>query len=344
MLWLRGFAATVLVPGALAAAVLHPVEPIGAILDAFRAHAVVGLSAGEGHGDTRGPAFVVALIEDPRFAPTSIDVAMENGNARYQDAMDRYTRGDAVPYAELRRVWDDTTQPQVIDAVGNIPEIYRALREINRSLPRDRQHRALLGDPPIEWEHVQTAADFRKWLERRDSSGAEVIRRESIAKGRRVLAIYGGGHLQRKQQATNYVMNHPLAETVISLLDRAGVATFVVSTVSLRDEVRSWPVPSLALIRGTPLGAEDIPQGSVPRVTIQDGKFVPIPKEQWATLKTEEQIDALLYLGPVATHTDPSPTVCSEPEYVNTRLQRMALAGLPPSEPERLKTLCGAKN
>jgi hypothetical protein len=318
----------------------QPVEPIGAILDAFHTHAVVGLSAGEGHGDARGSAFVVSLIKDPRFAPLPIDIAMENGNSRYQDVMDRYTRGDEVPYAELRRVWDDTTQPEVTNAIGGIPEIYRALRETNRSLPRDRQHRALLGDPPIEWEHVQTAADFRKWLELRDSNGADVIRREAVAKGRRVLAVYGGGHLQRKQQATNYVMDHPLAQTVISLLDRAGVSTFVVTTVGARDEVRSWPAPSVALVRGTTLGAEDVPQGSLPRVSIQDGKFVPIPKEQWATLKLEDQIDALLYLGPVPTHIDLSPTVCSEPEYVKTHLERMALAGLPPSVPERLRKLC----
>ena len=40
------------------------------------------------------------------------DVVIENGNARYQDVMDRYVRGDEVPYEALRHVWHDTTQTQ----------------------------------------------------------------------------------------------------------------------------------------------------------------------------------------------------------------------------------------
>jgi len=322
-----------------------PVEPIGAILDAFRTHDVVGLSAGETHGDVRGPAFVAALIRDPRFASTTIDVVMENASARYQDAMDRYVYGDDVPYAELRRVWDETTQPQVLSTPGEIPEIYRALRDVNRTLPPARWHRALLGDPPIEWEKVATAADFRKWLELRDRSGADVVRREAIANGRKALLVYGAGHLQRRQQATNYVMGDPLAETVVSLLAGAGVATIVVTTIGERGDVRDWPVPGLAFIRGTTIGAEDVPQGSLPRVSIVDGAFVPIPREKWVEIRMEEQYDALLYLGPPSTRrTAPlSPSICADRAYVDARLRRMALAGVPPSEPARLTELCGIK-
>ena len=42
-----------------------PVDAIEGILDAFRRHDVVGLSAGADHGDARGPEFVVSLIRDP---------------------------------------------------------------------------------------------------------------------------------------------------------------------------------------------------------------------------------------------------------------------------------------
>lgn len=201
----------------------------------------------------------MSLIRDPRFAPTSIDVVMENANARHQDVMDRYIRGEDVPYAKLRHVWDDTTQPEVLHAPGDIPIAYQALRDVNRSLPRERAHRALLGDPPVEWEHVESRADFRKWLMLRDSNPVDVIRRESLAKGRRALLVYGGGHLQRKQQATNYVMDTPLAQTVTSLLERDGVKTFVVDTTAERSDFRGWPVPSLTIVRGTTLGAEDVP-------------------------------------------------------------------------------------
>jgi hypothetical protein len=320
-----------------------PVEPIAAIVDAFKTHPVIGIQAGVGHTDARGFAFIISLLRDPRIQTLGVDVAMENGNARYQSVMDRYTRGEDVPYSELRHVWDETTQPQTTSGAGDISPIYRALREINATLPRDRQLRALLGDPPIEWENVHTRADFQKWLALRDSSGAGVIQREALAKGRHALALYGFGHLQRRQQATNYNMDSEVAQTVISLLERAGVKTFIVGTGDETNGMASWTIPSIALLHGTTLGAADAPDMNVPRVTVQpDGRFVPIPREQWIQLRTEELMDAMLYLGPRSTAAlaPLSPAICTEPGYLDSRLARMTLAGVPPSEGERLKEFC----
>ncbi|HEV3139913.1 MAG TPA: hypothetical protein VGY57_05335, partial [Vicinamibacterales bacterium] len=163
-------------------------------------------------------------------------------------------------------------------------------------------------------------------------------------RARKALAVYGGGHLQRRQQATNYKMDNPLAQTVISLLDRARVNTFVVTTVGERETVALWPVPALAVIRGTTLGAEIVPQGGLPRVEVKpDGTFVPIAREQWIDLKEEDQINAFLYLGPKSTLRELQlpPSLCTDPGYLDNRLQRMALAGLPRSETDRLKKFCG---
>jgi hypothetical protein len=322
---------------------MTPIEPITAIVDAFTTHPVIGMQAGVGHSDARGFAFIISLLRDRRIQALGVDVAMENGNARYQSVIDRYTRGEDVPYSELRHVWDDTTQPQTTTGFGDINPLYRAIREINATLPRDRQLRALLGDPPIEWENVHTPADFQKWLALRDSSGASVIQRESLAKGRHVLVVYGFGHLQRRQQATNYNMDSEVAQTVISLLERAGVKTFVVGTGDETNGMNGWTVPSLALLRGTTLGASDAPSMSLPRVRVQpDGSFVPIPREQWIAIRTEEQMDAMLYLGPTSTAaTAPlSPAICTEPGYLDSRLARMALAGVPQFEADRLKQFC----
>jgi len=57
----------------------------------------------------------------------------------------------------------------------------------------------------------------------------------------------------------------------------------------------------------------------------------------------EEQIDAVLYLGPASTRRlAPLPaSICADRAYVDVHLRRMALAGLPPSEAARLKELCG---
>jgi hypothetical protein len=328
-----------------------PVDAVAGVADAFRTHRVIGLSPGQGHGDARGPAFVVALIRDPRITSAATDIVMEGASGRYQAVMDRYTRGERVTAAELRPIWDDTTQQQIPGPVwsGEVPAIYRAVREVNATLPGGRQMRALLGDPPIEWEHVHTPADFRKWLELRDSYPAELIQKEVIAKGRRALVFFGGGHLQRRQQLTNYVMDDPIAQTVISLVERAGTRTFVVEHGSESDGLAGWPVPTLALLRGTTLGAAlepsrggDSPTGGQ-RVAIRNGTFVPIPREQLISIRREEQTDALVYLGPASTRRELplAREMCSDAKYVQLRLDRMAIAGLPPSEARRLKDLCG---
>src|SRR5262245_15905445 len=205
-----------------------PVDAIAGIAGALRSYPVVGLSPGEGHGDARGPEFIGALIRDPRITAVATDIVMEGANARYQVVMDHYTRGENVAAAQLRPIWDDTTQQQIPGPLwnGEVPAIYRAVREVNAKLPPERQMRALLGDPPIEWEQVHTPAEFRRSLEQRDSYPAELIQKEVIAKGRRTLAYFGDGHLQRRQQLTNYVMDDPIAQTVISLVERAGTRTF----------------------------------------------------------------------------------------------------------------------
>jgi hypothetical protein len=141
-------------------------------------------------------------------------------------------------------------------------------------------------------------------------------------------------------------MESPLADTVISSLDRTDAKTFVVVTIGdpfvPAVDTDSWPVPSFAALRGTRLGAQPVGQGSLMRVTVRDGRFVPIPREQWDDLPLEQQFDAVLYLGPPSTRTaiTRSKAVCDEPGYVDTRLKRIALAGLPPSVAKEVREFC----
>src|SRR6266850_2159605 len=197
-----------------------PVEAVGAIVEAFRSHAIVTISAS--HGDQPMLAFTLALIHDRRLSTVVNDLVVEDGNARYQDLMDRYIRGEAVPLSALRQVWENHTVPQ--SAIGRgavIPEIYRTVREINASLPRERQLRVLLGDPPIDWNAVKTPADYRPWIEMRDSHPAALIQLEVLAKQRHALVMYGQMHTQRKQMASNYDMEAWQAQTMVSILERA---------------------------------------------------------------------------------------------------------------------------
>src|SRR5262245_31531207 len=156
------------------------VDPISTIIDAFATHPVVALGEGA-HGNVQGHAFRLALFRDSRFTTVVNDIVIESGSARYQDFMDRYVQGEAVPEVELlRAVRENTVTPTPAWDRPMYDEMFRAVRDINRSLPRDRQLRILLGDPPIDWSEVRTADDYRAWLLRRDSHPAELIQREVL--------------------------------------------------------------------------------------------------------------------------------------------------------------------
>ena len=131
-----------------------PVDPISGILDAFRSHQIVAL--GEGlHGNNQAHAFRLALIRDPRFPSIVNDLVVEFGSGRYQAVMDAFVRGADVPSAELRKAWQDTTNPTPIWDSPIYEEFFRAVRDVNASLPPERQLRVLLGEPPIDWDNVR---------------------------------------------------------------------------------------------------------------------------------------------------------------------------------------------
>jgi hypothetical protein len=276
-----------------------PIEPIGAIVDAFRSHAIVALGEGS-HGNEQAHAFRLALIRDPRFAAIVNDVVVECGNAKYQDVMDRFVRGDEVPYESLRQVWQNTTQTSGVWDRPIYEEFFRAVRGVNASLPTERQLRVLLGDPPVDWDRVrQGKEDAGKWVPERDRHAVGVIRREVISKGRRGLVIYGGGHLFRAGQS------------LVSQLERdAGINVFTIATamstlfedlIALQPDATSWPIPSLARVRGTALDAKQL------------------------TYR-----DAILYLGPPSaiTFSRLPASLCSDARYLEMRLEHVRLGGI----------------
>jgi hypothetical protein len=313
---------------------IRPVEPVRAILDALESHDIVALDEGR-HGNEQAHKLRLELIRHPRFARNVNDIVVEFGSARYQDVMDRYIRGNDVPERELRHAWQDTTQHAVWD-VPIFEEFFRAVRQVNRSLAKDRQLRVLLADPPIDWTEVKTQPDHFKWLRMRDTHGAELIQREVLAKKREALLIFGAMHLQRKNISANY---EPLdgAETVVSIIDRAGAAKiFTIRTPteaepqSLQADMASWPVPSLVVLRGTRLGMLDSAKfwsSDMPRFAMRDGKPSPLPREQWRVLPMQEMFDALLYLGPAATITTGKlpAALCADTAYRQMRRGRMLL-------------------
>ena len=290
-----------------------PLDAKTAIFDAFREHAVVAI--GDAHGNRQGEAFHLALVRDPRFAGLVNDILVESGNSRHQEVLDRYVRGEEVPREALQRIALDTTQQHV--ASLEPAEMFAVVRQLNASLPPDRRIRILLGEPPVDWERIRTPEDLKAWdaspIANRDRFALDVIRREVLARNRRVLALYGAGHFFRRV----------ISESLVTLLEENKTKPFTVWTnaaaelSAFQPDAAAWPVPSLTKVRGTVLGAVNIAEYFGP-----GGQDIP---EQWRA-PMEDQFDAVLYLGPLASITLGRPQAwrCSEPAMAE-RLRRLRL-------------------
>jgi len=326
-----------------------PAEPIAAIVDAFRMHDIVGIT--DPHGNVQVQAFLLSLVRDPRLPAAVNDIVIETASARYQDAIDRFVRGENVPRSVLRRAWEDHT---VVNSLGvQAEELINAVRVVNYSLTDPEKLRVIAGDPPIDWSNVVSGQDHRRWTELRDSHPADLIRRQVLDRGRRALVIYGQGHLQRRQIVSNYDMSTWQSQTVVSLLERDHAArVFNVWTpldrkVEVPAEIAVWDAPSLAILRGTTLGARDFETysrgfGFGNRFGVKGGQLVPLSRNEWQMMRMEDQFDGLLYLGPPASMTEVTvPTaLCEDSQFISTRLDRLTRFG-PPMEVESLQKACG---
>jgi len=304
-------------------------DPIPAILDAFRDHEVVALGEGP-HGNTAGHAFRLALIRDPRFVAVVNDIVVESGSARYQADVDAFVRGDAVSEDVIREALENSAVATPVWDRSIFLEFFRAVRTLNQTLPAARRVRLLMGDPPIEWATVKTFDDYRPWLRQRDSYPAGIIQREVLARNRRALIVYGDGHLQARSERPG--------RSMVAILEASGARVFAVSSTfadltSFQSDVASWPAPSLALVKGTPLG-----------VIPYEYLFGPQPPDPFFKThpNVEDHFEAVLSLGPpAAMQMAPlSYPRCTDPAYMDRRVGRMVATGMPPSVRDRLTQDC----
>jgi hypothetical protein len=309
-----------------------PTEPMTALIDAFRTHAVVAL--GDAHGNDQSQAFRLALLNDRRLPTTVNDIVVEGASASYQEVVDKFVSGEAISEEAVRAAWENSTQTQQTLTGPGTTEFVRAVRTLNARLPKRRQLRVLLGDPPIDWNVIHNRDDYLKVLALRDSFPADLIRREVLARHRRALVVFGTMHFQRKQLFSNYDMSSPIAQTIVSLLESGPQAIKVLTVYSstpaelmkLQPDVASWRLPGFVLLRGTMLGREDFT------------KFYETTRAA-PPLRMEDQFDALMYFGPM-TFAPSSRDRCSDRAYIETHLARMSLADLPQSEIDGVKRAC----
>lgn len=224
-----------------------PLDAITTILDAFRTHSVVGLE--EEHDDEGSHAFRLSLIRDPRFPVVVNDILVEFGNSLYQDLLDRFIGGEPVADENLKKVWQNTTQAGTVWDRPIYEDFYRAVRAINATLPPERRLRVLLGDPPFDWDAVRTAEDLRNRSFGRSKHPADILVKEVLAKRRRALVLYGALHLWKQSLQGPNLIEHVEKD--------GGIKAFVVLTHPyasldvLHADPASWPVPSIALTRGS---------------------------------------------------------------------------------------------
>ena len=250
-----------------------PLDARTAIIDAFTSHSLVAL--GETHGHREREIFLLDLIADARFAAVASDIVVEGGISTYQPLVDRFVAGADAPGDSLQRVWRDTP--------STVVEVVQRVREINATLPKARRLRVLFGEPPIDRDRADPGSD-------RNRFAARLVEREVIGRERRAILSYGSGHFVRRTATFSLV-------TLLERNARAKVFNIwsaVTSLGPIQDDANSWPVPSLALVRGTPLGIANF--FSYFPATVFD-----IPPD--LRVPMQEQFDAVLYLGQTVTWT-----------------------------------------
>ena len=304
-----------------------PLDAVSGVIAAFRSHSVVALGDGANHGDEESHAFRLSLLRDPRFAGSVDDILVEWGNSRHQGLIDRFVSGDDIAADVLRHVWQDTTEAGPIWDAPIYEAFFRAVREVNLAAPPRRRIRVLLGGPPIDWDDVRTARDIHQWAGHGRALAIDLVRREVLAKRRRVLIVYGAGHLWRTMP-TGPGQSQADVASIVGALEAGDQGTRVFSIATpdasvdwrrLQPDVDSWPAPTLTRLRGTRLGAAPF------------RLYVPVPsafrdRDPLRHLRMEDQFDALLYLGRSAVRASKlAPTLCTDLAYMEMRLRRMAL-------------------
>ena len=301
-----------------------PSNAVEAIVKAFDKFPLVAL--GETHGLKEEADFIALLIRDPTFSTRVNDIVVEFGNALYQDVVDRYVAGKEISPDELRQVWRNTT----VLLTWNSPiyeRFFVNVRNLNQTLPASQRLRVLLGDPPIDWNKVQSREEFLSVEGQRDSHYAKVVEDEVLAKGRKALLIAGSGHFARQSVSPGdhvgrlIEKRHP--KSLFVIISHGG---FLEQNEELEPRLISWPKPSLAILKGTRLGALDA--SLVMRVvTSRDGgKCIYNP---YGETLLEVAADAYLYLGPSdsLTNSPPAPDIFKDEVYVKELKRRFKIMG-----------------
>jgi hypothetical protein len=311
-----------------------PKPAVRAILAAFDKYEVVGMP--EAHGMKDVDDFILSLIRDPALPEKVNDIAVECGNSLYQPVLDRYMAGEEVPFTEVRKVWRNTTQP-MCGMSGFFEQFFPLVRAINQKLPPGKRLRVLAGDPPIDWDQVKTHQDVEKHSNR-TASIVSVMEEEVLSKHRKALMLFGTFHLfhgQAMSSVSVYEKDYPHLTFVVSEL--GFLATD--STTLASSPFTTWPIPSIALAKGTWLGALDLSHFFPPPIFVDENCDVHNEFPESLRKPMEDSVDAFLYLGPpdLRLKEQLPADIALDIDYRMELQRRDALTGFPGSGTGTLK-------
>jgi hypothetical protein len=302
----------------------------GAVLQALATHQLVGI--GEQHQLQEHHDLMQTLLADPRLPDLVDDIVVEFCNSLYQDLIDRFILSDdPVDDADLRLVWRNTTQSPLQTWDAPVYEQFlRRVRAVNWTLPPDRRIRVLAGDPPIDWSVITSVQQLSPFLRQRDTCPASVVQQQVLAKGRRALIHYGGGHLLH----VNAVPGLSLLPTLVSIVEQqTGVRAWTLTDLvplagdpgGLGTRLSRYPRDTVIPTAGTWLG--QLNAGDVTgAITVHNGQQINI----FCGTPLGKLQDAGLSLGQPAVLTTswPNPAVFLDPVYW-AELQRRNAFGAP---------------
>ncbi len=295
---------------------------VNALLTAFDDVSLVAL--GERHWSREDAAFRLSLIQNPEFARKVNDIVIEFANPRYQPIIDRFLNGAEVSSAELKRLWQDTTQPGIWDSPV-YEEFIRAARSVNEALAPGNRFRVLAADYPVDWDdlHGHEAHAF----EARDEYAASVISEQVLGSNRKALVLFGAAHLYRSRPGaiTNRLCQNPRA------------AAFVVVPIAGPD--LPAPIKAIRADALTPvllrvdsaladLEAADVLEKETRRLKVVNGKpvfengkpvFIPVFE---TGVKLGDLVDACLYFGSEQSEFVEPPSALYEGTEYGLEVQR----------------------
>lgn len=286
--------------------------PTGAeatILAAFDSAWVVAL--GENHGHLEFHDLVLRILDTPGAAEVIDDIAVEWGNALYQDVVDRYARGDEVSWDSVTMAWRNSiVSPNTVWDAPVYERFFREVRRLNADLPPGSKYRILLADSPVDWAQVDSVPQLRPFFDRARSM-ADVIRRESLLKGRHCLFLAGGLHVARVPRVRRSSLGVPIGEiTPVAWLElRNPGATYVIQSMGRAghlglDDLVGSGAPQVVKTAGSAIGA--IPANSATALRNSDGSRPDV----YGTLTLADILDAVLIWDPTElTFPDPDPSV-----------------------------------